>query len=125
MTTPVRGVMPTPKGRPPVHNISRAWHTNQLFSRNLSSTNLVNASSREQLVSRTFCSIIFRTSLTLKFLGKTLKSLWLGRFVSYARQVLDMDVTEAEKIIQLQAEVFEGQFEYFKNIYVENLQETV
>jgi hypothetical protein len=47
----------------------------------------------------------------------TLKTLWLGRFVSYAHQVQDMDINEAEIIIQKQAEVFEEQFNYLKNIY--------
>jgi hypothetical protein len=47
----------------------------------------------------------------------SLKTLWLGRFVSYSRQVEKMDINEAEKVIQLQAEVFEKQFEYLKSIY--------
>ena len=47
----------------------------------------------------------------------TLKTLWLGRFVSYAHQVQDMDINEAEIIIQKQAEIFEEQFDYLKNIY--------
>lgn len=47
----------------------------------------------------------------------TLKTLWLGRFVSYANQVRNMDINEAEIIIQKQAEVFEEQFEYLKEIF--------
>jgi hypothetical protein len=47
----------------------------------------------------------------------TLKTLWIGRFVSYAKQVRDMDINDAEKIIQQQAEIFEKQFEYLKSIY--------
>ncbi|OYT29159.1 glycosyl transferase family 2 [Thermoplasmatales archaeon ex4572_165] len=47
----------------------------------------------------------------------SLKTLWIGRFVSYARQVEQMDVNESEKIIQAQAEIFEKEFEYLKNIY--------
>ncbi len=47
----------------------------------------------------------------------SLKTLWLGRFVSYAEQVKDMDINEAEWIIQQQAEVFEKNFDYFKTIY--------
>jgi hypothetical protein len=47
----------------------------------------------------------------------TLKTLWIGRFVSYAKHVDKLDINEAEKIIQNQAETFEKQFEYFKSIY--------
>lgn len=47
----------------------------------------------------------------------TLKTLWLGRFVSYAYQVQDLDLNEAEILIQKQAETFEEQFEYLKAIY--------
>ncbi|MFO8078615.1 MAG: glycosyltransferase [Thermoplasmatota archaeon] len=47
----------------------------------------------------------------------TLKTLWLGRFVSYAEIVDDMDINDAEKIIQRQAEIFEKNFDYLKNIF--------
>ena len=47
----------------------------------------------------------------------TLKTLWIGRFVSYAKQVENMDINDSEKIIQKQAEIFENNFEYFKSIY--------
>jgi len=47
----------------------------------------------------------------------TLKTLWLGRFVSYAEIVDDMDINDAEKIIQRQAETFEKNFDYLKNIF--------
>lgn len=47
----------------------------------------------------------------------TLKTLWLGRFVSYAFEVKDMDINDAEQVIQQQAEVFEDQFVYLKSIY--------
>ncbi len=47
----------------------------------------------------------------------TLKTLWLGRFVSYAYQVKDMNINEAEIILQKQSEIFEEQFEYLKSIY--------
>jgi len=47
----------------------------------------------------------------------TLKTLWLGRFVSYAHQVKDLDINGAEIILQKQAEIFEEQFEYLKSIY--------
>jgi hypothetical protein len=47
----------------------------------------------------------------------TLKTLWLGRFVSYAEQVKDMDINGAEKVIQKQAEIFEDKSDYFRSIY--------
>ena len=47
----------------------------------------------------------------------TLKIFWLGRFVSYAKQVEHMDISQAEKVIQTQADVFENNFEYLKTIY--------
>jgi len=55
----------------------------------------------------------------------TLKTLWLGRFVSYAKQVEHMDISQAEKVIQSQADVFENNFEYLKNIYVDESQLTM
>ncbi len=54
----------------------------------------------------------------------TLKTLWIGRYVSYAMEVKDMDINEAEKIIQKQAEVFEGKFEYLRSIYEEPITPT-
>ena len=47
----------------------------------------------------------------------SLKTLWLGRFVSYVKQVQNMDINDAEKIIQEQAEIFENKIEYLKSIY--------
>jgi hypothetical protein len=47
----------------------------------------------------------------------TLKSLWLGRYVSYAIEVKDMDINGAEQVIQKQADIFEERFDYFKSIY--------
>jgi glucosylglycerate synthase len=47
----------------------------------------------------------------------TLKTLWIGRFVSYAKQVEGLDINDAEKVIQDQAEIFEKNFNYFKSIY--------
>jgi hypothetical protein len=47
----------------------------------------------------------------------SLKTLWIGRFVSYAIEAKDMDMNEAEKIIQKQAEVFEDKFDYLRSIY--------
>jgi len=47
----------------------------------------------------------------------SLKTLWIGRFVTYAEQVKDMDNNEAEIIIQKQAEIFEEKFDYLRSIY--------
>jgi hypothetical protein len=48
---------------------------------------------------------------------ETLKTLWIGRFVSYATEVKDMDMNEAETVIQKQAEIFEEKFDYLRSIY--------
>jgi hypothetical protein len=47
----------------------------------------------------------------------SLKTLWIGRFVSYAIEVKNMDLNEAETSLQKQAEVFEEKFNYLKSIY--------
>lgn len=47
----------------------------------------------------------------------SLKTLWIGRFVSYAIETKDMDINEAETIIQKQAEVFEEKINYLISIY--------
>ena len=47
----------------------------------------------------------------------SLKTLWIGRFVSYANEVEKMDMNDAEIVIQKQAEVFEAKFNYLKSIY--------
>ena len=46
-----------------------------------------------------------------------LESLWLGRFVSYAMKTRDMDITEAEEIIEEQARIFEEKKKYLLSIY--------
>ena len=46
-----------------------------------------------------------------------MKTLWIGRFVDYAIEAKDMNMNEAEKVIQKQAEVFEEKFDYLKSIY--------
>lgn len=46
-----------------------------------------------------------------------LKTLWIGRFASYAMETKDMDINEAENVIQKQANVFEAQLHYLKSIY--------
>lgn len=48
---------------------------------------------------------------------ESLKTLWIGRFVSYAIETKDMDVNKAEHIIQKSAEIFEKQFNYLRSIY--------
>ena len=47
----------------------------------------------------------------------SLKPLWLGRFASYAMQIQNMDINEAETVLQKQAEVFEEKFNYLLSIY--------
>lgn len=47
----------------------------------------------------------------------TLRILWTGRFVSYAKNVENMDINQAEKLIQKQAEIFEEKFDYLRSIY--------
>ena len=47
----------------------------------------------------------------------SLKTLWIGRFVTYATEVKSMDINEAEVVIQKQAEVFEDKLDYLKSIY--------
>jgi glucosylglycerate synthase len=49
----------------------------------------------------------------------TLKTFWLGRFVSYAEEVKDMDINDAEKVIQKQAEIFEDKLDYLLSKYEE------
>ena len=49
----------------------------------------------------------------------SLRILWIGRFVSYAKEVKNMDIHEAEIVIQKQAEVFEEKFDYLRSIYEE------
>ena len=59
-----------------------------------------------------------------KILLDTLKTLWIGRFVSYANKVKDMDMNEAENVIQRQAEIFEDKFEYLRSIYEDPISPT-
>ena len=47
----------------------------------------------------------------------TLKTLWIGRFTNYATQVKDMNINEAEIVIQKQAELFEEKIDYLRSIY--------
>lgn len=58
-----------------------------------------------------------RTDADKYLLLDTLKTLWIGRFVSYAKDVENMDINQAEKIIQKQAEIFEEKFDYLRSIY--------
>jgi glycosyltransferase involved in cell wall biosynthesis len=52
-----------------------------------------------------------------RLLLDSLKPLWIGRFVSYALEIQDMDINQAETILQKQAEVFEEKFSYLLSIY--------
>jgi len=54
----------------------------------------------------------------------SLKTLWIGRFVSYAHEVKDMDINDAEHVIQKQAEVFEEKFDYLCSIYENQITST-
>jgi len=47
----------------------------------------------------------------------TLKSIWLGRFLSYAIETKNMEWNEAEEVIQKQARIFEEKLNYFLDIY--------
>ena len=47
----------------------------------------------------------------------SLKTLWIGRFVSYAKETKDMDINAAETVLQKQAEVFEEKLQYLISIY--------
>jgi len=53
----------------------------------------------------------------------TLKTLWIGRFVSYSTEVSGMDINDAEIVIQKQAELFENKFDYLRKIYGETSNE--
>ena len=52
------------------------------------------------------------------------KTLWTGRFVSYATEVKAMDINEAEIVIQKQAEIFEEKFDYLRSIYENTIMPT-
>jgi len=54
----------------------------------------------------------------------SLKTLWIGRFVSYANEVDKMDINEAEIVIQRQAEIFEEKFDYLRSIYEDPIMPT-
>jgi hypothetical protein len=47
----------------------------------------------------------------------SLKTLWIGRFVSYAIKTKKMDINQAESVLQRQAEIFEEKFNYLVSIY--------
>ncbi len=46
-----------------------------------------------------------------------LRILWLGRFASYVNHTKDMGTKEAEKEIEVQAEIFEQERDYLISIY--------
>jgi hypothetical protein len=54
----------------------------------------------------------------------SLKTLWIGRFISYVKEVKDMDINEAEIVIQKQAEIFEEKFDYLRSIYEDPIMPT-
>lgn len=47
----------------------------------------------------------------------SLKTLWIGRFVSYVKETENMDISESELVLQKQAETFEKNFNYLLSIY--------
>ena len=47
----------------------------------------------------------------------SLKTIWLGRFLSFVMETKDTDLNEAERLIQNQARIFEEKFDYFRSIY--------
>ncbi len=52
-----------------------------------------------------------------KAIIEALKTLWFGRLSSYFLETKDMNINEAERVIQEQASIFEKQFSYLKSIY--------
>lgn len=46
-----------------------------------------------------------------------LKTIWLGRFVSYVIETKNMSTNEAERVIQNQARVFEEKLDFFLSMY--------
>jgi len=54
----------------------------------------------------------------------SLKTLWIGRFVSFATEVKDKDMNKAEMVIQKQAEIFEEKFDYLRSIYEDPIMPT-
>jgi hypothetical protein len=52
-----------------------------------------------------------------RLLIDSLKTLWIGRFASYVKETKDMNLNQAEQVIQKQAQIFEHNFDYFKTIY--------
>lgn len=58
------------------------------------------------------------TSLEKQRLLDLLKTVWIGRFVSYAIEVKDLDMNESEMLLQKQAEVFEEKLPYLRSLYL-------
>jgi hypothetical protein len=52
-----------------------------------------------------------------KLFFDTLKIFWIGRFISYAIETKDMNINDAEEVVQKQAEIFEMKFDHFKKNY--------
>jgi len=81
---------------------------------------------RKKFDSELWAEVVFNYAAAYKNLKRepdkyllldSLKTLWIGRFISYAIETKDMDITEAETILQKQAEVFEEKFDYLRSIY--------
>ena len=83
--------------------------------------------------SELWCEIVYNYATSWKnvstdsdkyLLLDSLKTLWIGRFVSYAKEVEDMNINEAEIVIQKQAELFEEKFDYLRSIYEDAIMQT-
>jgi hypothetical protein len=81
---------------------------------------------KEKFDSEIWAEIVYNYAMAYKHIKRdpdkyllldSLKSLWIGRFVDYVVEAQDMDINEAEQLIQKQAEVFEEKFNYLLSIY--------
>jgi hypothetical protein len=91
------------------------------------------ANNNEEIDSELWAEIVYNYASAWKniksesdqcLLLDSLKTLWIGRFVSYANEVKNMDINEAEIVIQKQAEIFEGKFDYLRSIYEDPIMPT-
>ena len=76
----------------------------------------------EKFDASTWAEVVYNFAAKYKNSNKkklldALKTLWLGRFISYAIETRDMDWNEAEEIIQEQARIFENKIDKFLSIY--------
>jgi len=118
-----------------VDNLKQSFETEFLSTKNLISQylpkNMVNdiqqgIQSGEGIDPELWAEIVFNYAASYKHMKNepekyllldSLKTLWIGRFVSYAVQTKDMDINEAETVLQQQAETFEDKFDYLVSIY--------